>query len=104
MGRNTMRAGGPRRLNDTAAIAASPPSENQEHSISVRKIDNGFVARSSTCNSATGEYKSSEQYFPSAPRIIPAKVARSMSDDAGGGLADTMAYLNSKGKGEGGLK
>lgn len=90
-----------RRLNDTAAIAATPPSGNQEHSISVRKIDNGFIARSSTCNSATGEYKSSEQYFPSAPKIIPARVARSMDADSGGGLADTMAYLNSKGKGEG---
>lgn len=84
------------RLNDTAAIAASPPSGNQEHSISVRKIDNGFIARSSTCNSATGEYKSSEQFFASAPRIIPARVARTMSDDSGGGLADTMAYLDGK--------
>lgn len=90
-----------RRLNDTAAIAATPPSGNQEHSISVRKIDNGFIARSSTCNNATGEYKSSEQFFSSAPRIIPAKVARTGESSSGGGLADTMAYLNSKGKGEG---
>jgi hypothetical protein len=91
---------GKRRLNDTAAIAATPPSGNQEHSISVRKIDNGFIARSSTFNSGTGECKSSEQFFSSAPKIIPARVARSMDADAGGGLADTMAYLNSKGKGE----
>lgn len=91
---------GKRRLNDTAAIAANPPSGNQEHSISVRKIDNGFIARSSTCNSATGEYKSSEQYFASAPKIVPAKVARA-GDSASAGLADTMAYLNSKGRGEG---
>jgi hypothetical protein len=93
-----------RRLNDTAAIAASPPSGNTEHSISVRKIDNGFVARSSMCNPTTGEYKSSEQYFANAPRVIPARVARTMATDSGGGLADTMDYLNSRGLGEGKMK
>lgn len=92
---------GQKRLNDTAAIAASPPSGNQEHSISVRKIDNGFVARSSTCNSATGEYKSSEQYFENAPKIVPAQVAKVMSVRSGGGLADSVDYLNGRGKGEG---
>lgn len=90
-----------KRLNDTAAIAASPPSGNQEHSISVRKIDNGFIARSSTCNSATGEYKSTEQFFAQAPRIVPAQVAKAMGVKEGGGLADSVDYLTGRGKGEG---
>jgi hypothetical protein len=85
-----------KRLNDTAAIAASPPSENQEHSLHVRKISNGFVTRSSTCNPETGEYHCSEMFSKNAPRIIPAKVAGQGGGPAPGGLADTMSYLNER--------
>lgn len=87
-----------KRLNDTAALAASPPSGNIEHSLNVRAISNGFVTRSSTCNPQTGEYKSSEVFSKNAPRIVPARVANQVSggDGASGGLADTMAYLEQK--------
>lgn len=85
------------RLNDTRALTAQPPGGNQEHSVSVRKIDDGFIVRTSTCNPETGEYKSREQYHERAPRIIAPRVARGPAPENEGSLRDTMAYLNDKG-------
>ena len=84
-----------KRLNDTMAIAGSPPRSGENHSISVRAVDNGYVVSQCTFNPMTEEYKNSEAFYKECPRIMPAKVFRGSSPDMGeGGLRDTMQYLN----------
>ena len=81
------------RKNDTAALVASPPQGGMDHTISVRKIDNGYLVRSSSFNDQTGEFKSAETFSKNAPTIVPAKVARGANPDAGGALERAMDYL-----------
>lgn len=85
-----------KRLNDTAAIVATPLLQNEEHSISVRKIDNGYIVRTSNCDPRTGEYRSQETFQASEPKIIPGRAARQGANaDAGASpLKDTMQYLS----------
>lgn len=87
------------RLNDTAAITGRPFAQGEDHSIHVRRIDNGFIVRTSTCNENTGEYKSSEMFTKNPPRITPPKVdGRQVGSNAGDeSLAETKRYLGSKG-------
>lgn len=83
------------RLNDTASIAKRPASD-VEHSVSVRKIDNGHIVRSSTYNPGTGEYKCSEMFAKNPPKIggMMAGSGSEGSDAAGSrGLAGTKKYL-----------
>lgn len=82
-----------RRLNDTAALVGVPEGSQSEHSLSSRKIANGFVVRESSCNPATGEYRSAETFYKSQPKLVPGSVAGEPAD-ANGGLADAMKYLN----------
>lgn len=81
-----------RRLNDTSAIATRSSGVGADHSISTRKIDNGYVVSESSFNPATGEFKRSESFQAEAPKVIPGKVEK--DDSAGGGLRDTMNYLS----------
>lgn len=84
-----------KRLSDTNAIAGTPYDAGEDHNISVRKIDNGFMVRQSSCDPMTGEYKSSEAYYKERPRVLAPKIFRGASPDMGeGGLRDTMNYLN----------
>jgi hypothetical protein len=62
------------RLNDTVAIVATPafnsismPSYHESRSVSVRKIDNGYITSESTCKG--GDYKSTERFSSDAPDI-----------------------------------
>lgn len=82
-----------KRLNDTAAITGRSATSNIEHSISTRKIDNGYIVRESSCDPNTGEYKSSERFMKNAPTIVPAKVSRGPSPDGPNSLADAKSYL-----------
>jgi len=82
-----------KRLNDTRALVDQPPRYGENHTVSTRKIDNGFLVCESSCDPKTGEYRSSEQFYKEAPRVIPPKVARGQNPDAGSALADTMKYL-----------
>lgn len=94
-----------KRLNDTAALVSVPLLQNEEHSIRVRKIDNGYIVNTTNCNPRTGEYRSQEQYTASEPRIIPGRVARQgVNADAGASpLKDTMQYLSDRdGRAKGG--
>lgn len=87
-------ARGKSRISDTAAIVGAPYRSEQEHSISVRKIENGFITRTSSCNPHTGEYRSSEQFTKSAPNITPPKMDGRQRNGAGSEtLADTKRYL-----------
>lgn len=52
----------------TAAVPM-PVRENQEHNISVRKIDNGYIARHSTMDTKGSGYKQREVYHPTKPTI-----------------------------------
>ena len=84
------------RLNDTAALAARKNGA-EEHSISCREIDNGFIVRKSACNPETGEYRSSERFYSRAPTIMEPRVTRGPRPDGEGqGLRDTMDYLNKR--------
>lgn len=83
-----------KKLNDTAAIAESPPLGDASHHISTRKIDNGWLVEESVCNPETGEYKSSTTFTPNPPRIMPGRIARQgASPDSGSALRRTMDYL-----------
>ena len=80
-------------MSDTAALVARPPGGGEDHSVSVRKIDNGYLVRTSTCDERTGMYRSSEQFYERAPKILPPRVARGAAPDAGNALADARKYL-----------
>lgn len=59
-----------KRLSDTAAIAG-PMSEGGDYSsrsVSVEKIDNGFLIRESTCD-GKGNYSSSCEYSEKRPSL-----------------------------------
>lgn len=84
------------RLSDTAALTQRPFAAGEDHSISSRKIENGYLTRVSTCNSHTGEYKSSEHFTKNPPRITAPKMdgRQGSSGDVGSeSLADTRKYL-----------
>jgi len=85
---------GKRRLNDTRALVDRPFQAGEDHSISVRRIENGYLVRQSACNPETGEYRSSESFSSTPPRITPPKVAgRQANGDTGGTLRSTKAYM-----------
>lgn len=74
------------RLNDTAAVKAMGNS-CCDMDVSTRKIDNGYIERTSYYNPKTGEYKSSEKF-----------TTKPGSMSGGGtcgneGLSDTKKYL-----------
>lgn len=79
------------RLNDTKSLVASN-GMGVEHSVSTRKIDNGFIVCESTCNPSTGEYRRSERFMRDPPKVVPAKVVRGGREPSQT-LADTMNYL-----------
>jgi len=82
------------RLNDTAALVALPSDGATEHTVSVKKIDNGYLTRTSSYNYETGECRSNEQFSTEKPRINPPGVSR---DAAGSNsLSDTKRYLDGK--------
>lgn len=83
------------RLNDTAAFRSVPSSGNTSHSVSVRKIDNGYVESTSDYNSMTGESKYSERFSEMAPDIGRVNGPRAgVGPDVENRLSDTMRYLN----------
>jgi hypothetical protein len=86
-----------KRLNDTAALVESPPMQGgQEHSIRVKKIDNGYLICTSEYNPDTGVYKSREEFSARPPRIMPGRVAFGRIDP-GNPLADAMRYMGDDG-------
>lgn len=83
-----------KRLNDTSAIVNQHMPSEAHHSISTRKIDNGWLIEQSTHNPQTGHYSSSTSFSPNAPRIIPGRAARSgVSPDSGSSLRRCMDYM-----------
>lgn len=82
-----------KKLNNTNAIVERPRNAGENHSISTRKVDNGYVVSESSYNPKTMEYRNSESFQQSPPKIIPGRVDSSPSPDSGGGLRDTMSYL-----------
>jgi hypothetical protein len=85
-----------KRLNDTASLAAKPLGAGESHSISTRKIDNGYITTTSSCNEATGEYRSSQTFTKNPPRITPPAVDGRQGvspDGAGSALRGAVEYL-----------
>ena len=80
-----------RELNDTAAIQSMPidPVQKDEYtSLNVRKIDNGYLTR--TSSNKDGQYSSSEVYSKDPPQAS--------SDDAQGSpMARALRYLTKTG-------
>lgn len=77
------------RLNDTRALTDRPMASGESQSISVEKIQNGFIVCESSCNPHTGEYKSTRHFTPAPPTV--AQKSDQMSESS---LQDTMDYLN----------
>lgn len=81
-----------KRLNDTAAIIATPLGEGESHSTSVEKIDNGYLVCRSSWNPRTGQSKSSKVFSETEPRVMPeAMEANGVGNSS---LRDTMSYLS----------
>jgi hypothetical protein len=81
-----------KRLSDTNALVENPGSA-VSHTVSTRKIDNGWLIRQSSYNEDTGECRSSERFSDRAPKIAPARVGRGSAPDEGSPLRGAMDYL-----------
>lgn len=81
------------RLNDTAALTGQALRDGDCVTREVRKIDNGFIVRTSSYSKA-GDYKSSEKYVRES-----AEARGGDADDYGAAgcetLSDTKKYLGS---------
>jgi hypothetical protein len=83
------------RLNDTAAIAATPLGEGESKTVSVCKENGQYSIRRSEYNPRTGQYKDSVEHSEVEPRVTVALAGPQGSDAAGSrGLSDTKAYLS----------
>lgn len=81
------------RLSDTAALRNRPASGVGSHTVSSRKIDNGYMISRSSYDESTGQYKCSEEFSKNPPIMTPPE-ASSPRDAAGSeGLAGTKSYL-----------
>ena len=85
-----------RRLNDTRALTDAPSRGGTRHSISSRKIDNGYLVEECTVTD-TGEYQERCSYSATEPKLVPGRVsgARKVGPDiaGGNGLGDAVKYL-----------
>lgn len=84
-----------KRLSDTAALAMATPDtpgiEGYEHSVSIRKIDNGYICRSST--SGPMGYRCSEEYYAEKPTLESLR-----GTDAGtSAMRDAVSSIHSSG-------
>ena len=85
-----------RRLNDTEALVERPFQAGEEHTISTRKIANGYLVRQSSYNPNTGECHSAETFTKNPPKIkAPSLDGRQKgpAPDNANSLADAAAYL-----------
>lgn len=85
-------------LNNTAALVSRGPDGGEEHSISVRKIENGFLTRQSSYNPGTGECHSSETFSKSRPEIRPPRVRGGAGElaDSRNAMADANKELRNR--------
>ena len=81
------------RMSDTNALVAQPTGGMTSHSIHTRKVANGYMICESSSNDSTGEYRSSEKFCESPPRIIPGRVAYGKVGKDGD-LGDAVKYLD----------
>lgn len=81
------------RPSDTAAITSGPFKENHESTVSVRKIDNGYLVRTSQWNTHTNEYQGSERFSKDPPLVTPARVEVDRGESSGA-LSRAMRYLD----------
>jgi len=84
-----------RRLNDTAAIVREPGG-NLEHSVSVRRIDNGFLVCRTTHNEGTGTFTRSEEFSKNAPRVGMPQVKKDAAGYGEGSLSAAVESLRTK--------
>lgn len=83
-----------RRLNDTESLTSRPFQAGEDHSISVRRVENGYLTRTSSYNPGTGDCKSAEVFTKNPPRLIPPKMdSRQGSVGEGNTLKQTKEYL-----------
>lgn len=62
------KSGGKSKSKKKSSICASPsPSKSVEHTISTRKIANGYVTRQSTYRD--GKYQDRETFSPTKPKV-----------------------------------
>lgn len=88
---------GPRRgLNSTEAISGKGYQAGEHHSISTRKIENGYVVDITSCNPGTGEYKCSEIFTKEPPNIKPPDFTGRRGKGINNALSDTKTYLRGR--------
>ena len=85
-----------KRLNDTMALTSAPLGSQQYSSVSVHKIDNGYVVETCHSDPATGAHTSRKMFYDRAPNVRAPKVSRSgnPAPDQGNPLRATMEYLH----------
>lgn len=84
-----------KRISDTQALVEGVPdgAGSFSHSISSRKIANGFVVSRHEFNEATGASHHQETFHERAPRLVAGKVARGPSPDTENPLSSVKKYL-----------
>lgn len=91
-----------KRLSDTARLASTPSDPGESHSISSRKIDNGYLVSQSSYNPGTGAYTCAERFVKNPPRLMPPKLdgrQGSAGNDGPEALSDAVAYMTDHGLG-----
>lgn len=78
------------RLNDTKALVsvAAPSEQNEEVTVSVRRIDNGYVKRVSSYGPGGG-YECKEEYSAEKPSAMPTS-----ENSSGKSLKGATRFLN----------
>ena len=79
------------RLNDTSALVSQPMRNGGTVTKSVRKIDNGYITKTSEYNDKTGQYKCASEYSKDVPSANGGGRARSGVGSEG--LSDVKNYL-----------
>ena len=82
-----------KRLSDTVGLVREGAEPGESHSLSVRRIENGHITTVSTCNPRTNEYRSSEVFTKSPPKISPPRIDGRQASAGSESLGDTMSYL-----------
>lgn len=86
------------RLNDTIGLSSRGAGGGESHTVSTRKIDNGYLVCRESYNSGTGECHRTEMFSRGKPEISPAKIrgAAGQMADSRNALADANACLKGR--------
>lgn len=86
------------KLNNTIALSSRGAGGGESHTVSTRKIDNGYLIRCESYNAGTGECHSTETFSRGRPEVTAPKVKGAAGElaDSRNALADANACLKGR--------